>query len=66
MLAFDPIELQYTNIEEWLSNEDNFIIYTDENDKDKIICLKKSYFNNIPNDNIISKLIIEDDIVLYK
>jgi len=42
--GFDPINLINVNIKEWLSNNDNIIIYTDE---DNIVCLKKSYFNYI-------------------
>jgi len=54
---YDPIMLEY--VDNWLeSDEDNIII----ND----IATKKSYFKDVPENNLISKVIFKRDIINYK
>lgn len=57
--AYDPIMLEYVNIEQWLLNEDNIIFILGE--KKYASC--RSYFKQIPNGNILVDVILTNNIL---
>ena len=57
MIGYDPVMLEFINIKEWLEedNNDNFVIlgeFTFKKKKVSAILLKKSYFLNIPDNDL--------------
>lgn len=62
MEGYDPISLSTYNLEKWLSEDDNIVFYFNN----EIVFFKRSYFNEVSINNIISKLVIVDGNILYK
>jgi hypothetical protein len=58
---FDPIMLQYYDTDEWLSQKNNIIFDVDGS----YIGSNRSYFFNVPESNLISKVIFDNGVVNY-
>jgi ankyrin repeat protein len=52
--AYDPIMIEYVYINNWLEDIDNIIFHLSES----IIATKKSYYNDIPESNLIIEVIL--------
>ena len=59
--GFNPIDNIKVSEKKWLSFEENIIFYID----DDIFCLKREYFDTIPNENIVNLVVRENNLIQY-
>ena len=69
MLGYNPIELEYIDIEEWLKKDkDNIIIHliSSKKIKDNILCLNKNHFITSYINDIYLECLYENDVLMKK
>jgi hypothetical protein len=63
MEGFNPYTLEYININDWIEENDDNIVFILSNSN---ILSKKSYFNDVPNSSIISEVVYIKNNISFK